>query len=122
MLNKAEKFGNMLVLTTLVFPLIILEHIGHVFDVLTTWYAITKCGAREANILMAWLVESSWKLRWFSLSAIKFWVVNRSHPITRTYKRSYDLKYVATFTAMIWCVVAWNFSVIIRRKHAAISS
>src|SRR6266478_339383 len=71
MLYRIKNFGNELVFLALVLPLLLVESTGHAFDILTTWYALTYCGAHEANPFLAPLLNSRWKLKWIAGAAIK---------------------------------------------------
>src|SRR5437588_10667133 len=115
MTDKPASFAYAVVKRTMLFPLVIISVIGHSLDVATTWYALTHTGAREGNPFMAPLLHSEWRWKWVAISALKSWAIKRNVEFSYEWN---DLRTMAFDCVVIWSVVAWNISVIWRRKHA----
>ena len=126
MLSRTKSFGNELVFLSLVIPLVLAESLGHACDILTTYIALTYCGAREMNPFLAPLLNSEWRFKWVTVSAIKGALLTNSFRWHLTanseWKRRYSLRTAIFSAVLIWAVVAWNFSVILRRKRANTST
>jgi hypothetical protein len=127
MLNTLKNFGSLLVFECLIVPLVALEVLGHSADIATTWYALTKTGAREGNPFLAWLLNSRWRYKWVVVSAAKAAIISNE---TRYYfesKRSkwaryYNFRAAVFHVTAVWLVAAWNLLIISRRKHGNTST
>jgi hypothetical protein len=122
MLNTLRNFGKNLVFVTLAGPLLLLTALGHLADLGTTWYAITFSGARESNPFLAWFVNSNFSGKWFALAGLKAGVVANQARTVFNYKRLDLLKLEVFGCVFVWLVVAWNFSIILRRQYGRTGS
>lgn len=121
MLDKLKNFGSKLVFLTLLVPVVGLQVAGHSADILTTWYALTKTGAREGNPFLAWLINSEFRFKWAIVSALKGWFI--AYDARRFYdsadfrwSRYYNLKAAVFHAYAVWIVVSWNVLIIMRRR------
>lgn len=107
-------------------PIITLTALGHLADLGTTWYAITFSGAREANPILGWFVNSDFRGKWWALAGLKAIVVRNEAQVCFRYRQHVSIGYIKALLiscAFVWVVVGWNLGVILRRKyHAGTSS
>lgn len=76
---------------------------GHLADLLTTYLCIERMGGREGNPLFGWLLNSDRPGKYIIAGGIKAITIG------------YFWDGATWFDAgLIWCVVAWNLSVIWR--------
>ena len=105
---------------TIITPILLLTALGHLADIMTTWYAITITGAKEANPFLAWFVNSSFKGKWAVLTGIKALVVRHEAQVAYEYRQYYGAGFIKAMfisCAFVWAVAAWNCSVILRRTY-----
>lgn len=125
--SKAKNFASQLVYACLVTPLLALEVLGHAADILTTWYALTYTSAREVNPILAPILNSRWRYKWVTVSALKgsFLVYEAGwyyRNMDYKWSRYYNVRTAAINATILWAVVVSNLIVIFRRKHGNTST
>ena len=127
MLDRLKNFGNQLVFLTLLVPVMALQVAGHSADIISTWYALTKTGAREGNPFLAWLINSECRYKWHIVSALKGWLIVHDaryfvSSADRKWARHYNFQTAVFHALTVWIVVGWNVLTIIRRKRGNTSA